>query len=234
MLRKELSRIQPFLRWARLRRILDEVREGRNPLPFKPSGSSDFFDAFSYVLGALADVSSRAYEYYAACMRIFDVIYLDRMRPLMTPAMWKIAGVVSVSFSGSEIYGDSEIDAISKVTGLSVQNIFQTLKGSQHLFDVTTSSSVGRPRCGVTMKSVVSEFLLDESRSKNLYFAFRRSGILGCKSKIMLMSKCKYVICTQTRIKRTFILKPFLLIASGLYSKRSLYFSTVGGTFGLI
>jgi len=156
------------------------------------------------------------------------------MGPLMNPIMWKIAGVVSVSSPGFGINGDSEIDAISKMTGLSVQIIFQTLKGSQHVFDVTTASSVGRPRCAVRMKSAVRKFLLDECRSKNLYFAYRRSGILGYKSKIMLMSKCKYVSHTQTRIKGTFILKPFLLIVSGLYSKRSLSLSTVGGTFGLI
>ena len=156
------------------------------------------------------------------------MIYLDRMGPFMTPTIWKIAGVVSDSLFGSGI--DDDLNAISKVTGLSVQTIFQTLKASQHLFDVT----VRRSRCRVMMKSVVRKFLLDESRSKNLYFAFRRSGILGCKSKIMLMSKCKYVGCTQTRIKGTFILKPFLLIVSGLNSIRSLYLSTVGGTFGLI
>jgi len=173
-------------------------------------------------------------EYYAACMRIFDMIYLGRMGPLMTPTMWKIAGVVSVSFSLFRIDHDSEIDAISKVTGLSVQTIFQILKGSQHVFDVTTSSSVGQPRCRVTLKPVVRKFLLDESRSKNLYFAYRRSRILRYKSKIMLMSKCKYVSYTLTRIKGTFILKPFLLIVRGLDSNRSCYLSTVGGTFGLI
>ena len=37
-----------------------------------------------------------------------------------------------------------------------------------------------------------------------------------------------------SRIKGTFILKPFLLKVRGLDSKRSLYLSTVGGTFGLI
>jgi len=60
MLRHDLSldRVQPFLRWARLRRTLDEVREGRNPFPSEPS--SDFFNAFSCVLGALTDVSFHA------------------------------------------------------------------------------------------------------------------------------------------------------------------------------
>jgi len=158
------------------------------------------------------------------------VIYLDRMPSLMTQTMWKIAGVVAPY----RIEAESEINAISKVTGLSVETVFQTLKGSQHLFGVDAFSSAGQPRCFILMKSVVRKFLLDESRSKNLYFAYRRSGILGCKSKIMLMSKYKYVNCTQTRIKGTFILKPFLLIVRGPYSKRSLYLSTVGGTFGLI
>jgi len=169
-------------------------------------------------------------EYRVACKRIFDVIYLDRMPSLMTPTMWKIAGVVSPY----GIEAESEINAISKVTGLSVETVFQTLKGSQHLFNAVAVSSVGRPGCYIMMKSVVITFLLDESRSKNLYFAYRRSGILGCKSKIMLMSKCKYVSCSQTRMKGTFILKPFLLIVSGLNSNRSLYLSSVGGTFGLI
>jgi len=158
------------------------------------------------------------------------VIYLDRMPSLMTPTMWKIAGVVAPYRSEAE----SEINAISKVTGLSVETVFQTLKGSQHLFCVGAFSSAGQPQCLILMKSVVRKFLLDESRSKNLYFAYRRSGILGCKSEIMLMSKCKYVNYTQTRIKGTFILKPFLLVVRGLDSKRSLYLPTVGGTFGLI
>jgi len=158
------------------------------------------------------------------------VIYLDRMPSLMTATMWKIAGVVAPY----GIDAEAEINAICKVTGLSIETVFQTLKGSQHLFSVDASSSVGWPRCFILMKSVVRKFLLDESRSKNLYFAYRRSGILWCKSKIMLMSKCKYVSCTQTRIKGTFILKPFLFIVSGLNSIRSLYLSTVGGTFGLI
>jgi len=151
------------------------------------------------------------------------------MPSLMTPTMWMIAGVVAPY----GIDAEADINAISKVTGLPVETVFQTLKDSQHLFSVDASSSVGRPRCFILMKSVVRKFLLDESRSKNLYFAYRRSGILGCKSKIMLMSKCEYVSYTQTRIKGTFILKPFLIV-SGLNSNRSLYLSTVGGTFGLI
>jgi len=174
-------------------------------------------------------------EYYAVCMTIFEMIYLDRMPSLMTPTMWKIAGVVSVTLFDYKIEDHSEIDAISKVTGLSVQTIFRTLKDSQHLFNAVAASSAGRPRCFIMMKFVVREFLLDESRSNNLYFAYRRSGILGCKSKIMLMSKCQYVICTQAKIEETFILKPFLLIVRCLNSNLCfIHLSTVGGTFGLI
>ena len=120
----------------------------------------------------------------------------------MSPPIWKIAGVVSVALHDDEVEDDSKIDAISKVTGLSVPTIFQTLKGSEHLFDVAASSSVGRPRCDIRMKSVVRNFLLDESRSKDLYSTYRRSVILGCKSTIMLRrstSKCKYVICSQNQ-----------------------------------
>ena len=107
----------------------------------------------------------------------------------MTPTMWKIAGAVLVALFDD----DSKMDTISKVAELSVQTIFQALTANQHLFNVVAYST-GRPRCYFTIKSVVKEFLLDESRSKNLYFAYRKSGILGCKSKIMLMLKCKYVI----------------------------------------
>ena len=119
-------------------------------------------------------------------MRLFDVIYLDRMPSLMTPAMWKIAGVALSVLNEGEIKGDSEIDPISKVTGLSVQTIFRTLEGSRHLFNVAVSFPVHSPRCYIMMKSVVRKFLLDESRSKNLYFAYRESITLGLKSKIML------------------------------------------------
>jgi len=133
------------------------------------------------------------------------------MPSLMTPTMWKIAGVVAPY----RIEAESEINAISNVTGLSIETIFQTLKGSRHLFGVDAFSSAGQPRCFILMKSVLRKFLLDESRSKNLYFAYRRSGILGCKSKIMLMSKCKYVSYTQTRIKGMFYSKAFPSYSQG-------------------
>jgi len=79
--------------------------------------------------------------------------------------MWKIAGVLSIDDRRTDIH------ALSKKTGLSIQTILQTLEKSHHFFDVEGYRDNGRSQLDglykwdIEIKSIVQRFLLDKSRS---------------------------------------------------------------------
>jgi len=112
---------------------------------------------------------------------------------LTTPTMWEIAGVLSISpfESGTDIY------MLSKETGFSVQTILQTLEKSHHFFEVGGYRD-DRPELGlqykwdIGIKLLVQQFLLDESRSRILYFAYRSSAIRAVRSNLMGQLKSGY------------------------------------------
>ena len=120
---------------------------------------------------------------YPSYMRIFDETYLKCFPVLTTPSMWKIAGVLALPFE----YQSEDIFMVSEKTGLSVQTILQTLGKSHHFFDVWTQRLAGpQPYIWtIRIKPIVLEFLLDESRSRILYFAYRSSVIRAVRSKLM-------------------------------------------------
>jgi len=103
--------------------------------------------------------------------------------------MWKIAGVLSLS--ARNIYDRrTDLHTLSKETGLSIQVILQTLEKSDHFFDVESYRSNDTPQLGlykwdIEIKSTVKQFLLDESRSRNLYLAYRSSVIRAVRSKLV-------------------------------------------------
>ena len=105
---------------------------------------------------------------------------------LTTPTMWKIAGVLSI-LRGPQV----DIYTLSRETGLSVQTILQTLEKSHHFFDVEGYRKASdRPQLGlykwkIEIKFLVHPFLLDESRSRILYLAYRSSAIRAVRSKLM-------------------------------------------------
>jgi len=111
------------------------------------------------------------------------VTYLKCFPMLTTPTMWKIAGVLSI--------GRTDIHTVSKETGLSIQTILQTLKKSHHFFDVKgycddyRSQLDGLYQWNIEIKRIVKRFLLDESHSRILYFAYRSSVIRAVRSKLV-------------------------------------------------
>jgi len=105
---------------------------------------------------------------------------------LTTQTMWKIAGVLPIlRCSQMDMY------TLSRETGLSVQTILQTLEKSHHFFDVEgrrnaiDGPQLGLYKWGIEIKFLVKEFLLDESRSRILYLAYRSSVIRAVRSKLM-------------------------------------------------
>jgi len=102
---------------------------------------------------------------------------------LTTPTMWKIAGVLSIDDRRTDIH------TLCKETGLSIQTILQTLETGHHFFAVEGYRD-DRPQLGlykwlIDIKSIVQQFLLDESRSRILYFAYRSSVIRAVRSKLV-------------------------------------------------
>jgi len=116
------------------------------------------------------------------------VTYLKCFPMLTTPTMWKIAGVLSIS-ADNDLNAQMDIHTLSKETGVSIQAILQTLEKSHHFFAVEgyrdDRSRVGLYKWGIKIKSIVQEFLLDESRSTILYFAYRSSVIRAVRSKLV-------------------------------------------------
>ena len=107
---------------------------------------------------------------------------------LTTPVMWKIAGAVSIAVSKSWVR-PKDIYMLSEETGLSVQTILQTLEKGHYFFDVKgyrgNGSQLGLYKWDINIKRVVQQFLLDESRSRILYFAYRSSVIRAVRSKLV-------------------------------------------------
>jgi len=121
------------------------------------------------------------------------VTYLKCFPMLTTPTMWKIAAVPS-RLAKSSLDGRTDMHTLSKETGLSVQTILQTLEQSHHFFAIegcrVEGCRVDRSRPGlykwdIKIKSIVQRFLLDESRSRILYFAYRSSVIRAVRSKLV-------------------------------------------------
>jgi len=106
---------------------------------------------------------------------------------LTTPTMWKIAGVLSILCDTHRM----DIYMLSRETGLSVQTILQTLEKSHHFFDVegyrgaSDGDQLGLYKWNIQIKYPVRKFLLDESRSRILYLAYRSSVIRAVRSKLM-------------------------------------------------
>jgi len=102
--------------------------------------------------------------------------------------MWKIARVLSMP---AKNFYDRRMDihTLSKETGLSIQTILQTLEQSHHFFAVegyrVNSSQPGLYKWYIKIKSIVQRFLLDESRSRILYFTYRSSVICAVRSKLV-------------------------------------------------
>jgi len=168
------------------------------------------------------------------------VTYLKCFPMLTTPTMWKIAGVLSIPAENYFNHG-TNIHTLSKETGLSIQTILQTLEKSHHFFDVEgyVGSRPGLYKCDIKIKRVVQQFLLDESRSRILYFTYRSSVICAVRSKLVgqLKSlKSGYVHPTKiNRILKYYDLKAFLVIIwknSELCSPG--LSDNMGGTFGLV
>jgi len=112
--------------------------------------------------------------------------YLKCFPMLTTSTMWKIAGVLSIH--ADNIFSErTDIHMLSKKTGLSIQTILQTLEKSHHFFAVESYRSNDTPQLGlnIQIKSIVERFLLDESRSRILYFAYRSSVIRAVRSKLV-------------------------------------------------
>jgi len=135
------------------------------------------------------------------------VAYLKCFPMLTTQTMWKIAGVLSIPTENC-VNARTDIHTLSKETGLSIQAILQTLEKSHHFFAVEghrdDRSRLGLYRWYIEIKSIVKRFLLDESRSRILYFAYRSGVICAVRSKLVgqLKSlKSRYVIHT-TKIDR--------------------------------
>jgi len=99
--------------------------------------------------------------------------------------MWKIAGVLSIP-AKNRLNARTDIHTLSKETGLSIQAILQTLEKSHHFFAVQgyRSQLDGLYQWDIEIKSIVQEFLLDESRSRILYFVYRSSVIRAVRSKL--------------------------------------------------
>ena len=118
--------------------------------------------------------------------------------------MWKIAGLLSIP-ANNFFNEQTDIHTLSKETGLSIQTILQTLEKSDHFFDVEGYRSNDTPQLGsykwdIEIKRIVKRFLLDESRSRMLYFAYRSSVICAVRSKLVgqLKSlKSGYVLPTK-------------------------------------
>jgi len=158
--------------------------------------------------------------------------------------MWKIAGVLSIPATGEDFFDEqTDIHTLSKETGLSIQTILQTLEKSHHFFAVEGRRSNDRPQLGlykwdIRIKSTVQRFLLDESCSKILYFAYRSSVIHAIRSKLVgQLKSLKSGYVHPTKINRILNLKvpAFLVIIwknSALCSTGLL--ENMGGTFGLI
>jgi len=119
--------------------------------------------------------------------------------------MWKIAGVLSIP---AQSFYDrrTDIHTLSKETGLSIQTILQTLEKSHHFFAVEGHRDNDRSQLDglytwyIEIKSIVQRFLLDESRSRTLYFTYRSSVIRAVRSKLVgqLKSlKSRYVHTTK-------------------------------------
>jgi len=106
---------------------------------------------------------------------------------LTTPTMWKIAGVLSTLQNFYD--GETDIHTLSKETGLSIQTIVQTLGQSHHFFAVEgyrfDRSQLDLYNWHIEIKKIVQEFLLDESRSRILYFTYRSSVICAVRSKLV-------------------------------------------------
>jgi len=118
------------------------------------------------------------------------VIYLKCFPMLTTPTMWKIAGVLSIP-TKNRPNAQTDIHTLSTETGLSIQTILQTLEKSHHFFDVEGHRDDDRSqldelyRWNIEIKSIVQQFLLDESHSGILYFAYRSSVIRAIRSKLV-------------------------------------------------
>jgi len=164
--------------------------------------------------------------------------YLKCFPMLTTPTMWKIAGVLSFDDRRTDIH------TLSNETGLSIQTILQTLEKSHHFFDVEgycdddRSQLDGLYKWNIEIKRIVQQFLLDESRSRMLYFPYRSSVIRAIRFKLVghLKSlKSRYV--HPTKINRILNLKVLAFLV--IIWKNSDLCSTglpdnMGGTFGLI
>jgi len=117
------------------------------------------------------------------------VTYLKCFPMLTTPTMWKIAGVLSIP--AKDFYDRrTDIHTLSKDTGLSIQTILQTLEQSHHFFAVEGHRSnntrhLGLYKWDIEIKSIVRDFLLDESLSRILYFTYRSSVICAVRSKLV-------------------------------------------------
>ena len=115
--------------------------------------------------------------------------YLKCIPMLTTPTMWKIAGVLSIA--AKDCIGGTDIHTLSNETGLSIQTILQTLEKSHHFFDVEgycdddRSQLDGLYKWNIEIKRIVQQFLLDESRSRMLYFPYRSSVIRAVRSKLV-------------------------------------------------
>lgn len=122
---------------------------------------------------------------------IFDEAYHKVLPSISTSTTWKIAGAVSlphwrrsVKSRHAGLVSEPDIIELSQILGFSVQNIVELLDGNRHVFDVI-ASKYGQQDLIVSIKPEVKEFLLDEARSGDFYFAYRSGTTLEFLSKIL-------------------------------------------------
>jgi len=80
---------------------------------------------------------------------------------------------------------DADVVILAQIMGFSVQKIIEILNESRYFFHVTAFRSGQRHIINVFIKPEVKQFLLDEARSRDFYFAYRSSTILEFQSKIL-------------------------------------------------
>ena len=131
-----------------------------------------------------------------ACTAIFDMTCHKVFPSIPTSTTWKIAGATSLPHWRLDHNLEGEdIVTLGQNMCFSVQKIIEILNESRYFFDITASMSGRRHLIDVFIKPEVKQFLLDEARSRDFYFAYRSSTTLEFQSKILHnMGSGRYVM----------------------------------------
>ena len=121
-----------------------------------------------------------------ACTAIFDMEYHKVFSSIPTSTTWKMAGAASLPHwrLGNNLEGE-DVVTLGQIMGFSVPKIIEILNESRYIFDITAFRSGQRHLMDVFIKPEVKQFLLDEARSRDFYFAYRSSTTIEIQSKIL-------------------------------------------------